>query len=72
MKSGLDRVEERGIAIGEARGEAIGEARGVAKGENKVASLMDRLFSLDRFEDAQRAAKDEDYRNSLFKEFKIF
>ena len=72
MKSGLDKVEERGIAIGEARGVAIGEARGVAKGENKVASLMDRLFSLDRFEDAQRAAKDEDYRNLLFKEFKIF
>ena len=33
---------------------------------------MDRLFSAGRLEDAQRAAKDEDYRNSLFKEFKIF
>ena len=56
MKSGLDRVEERGMA----------------RGENKVASLMDRLFSLGRFEDAQRAAKDKDYRNNLYKEFKIF
>ena len=60
MKSGLDRVEERGIAIGE------------AKGESKVAALMDKLFSLDRFEDAQRAVKDKGYRNSLYKEFKIF
>ena len=60
MKSGLDRVEERGIA------------RGVAKGENKVASLMDKLFLLGRFEDAKRAAKDKDYRNSLYKEFKIY
>ena len=47
------------------------EARGVAIGESKLASLMDKLFSLDRFDDAQRAAKDERYRAELFKEFQI-
>ena len=60
----LDRIEARGIAIGEARGEA--------NGENKMASLMDKLFTLGRFDDAQKAAKDEHYRADLFKEFQIF
>lgn len=63
----LDRVEARGVAIGEARGVAIGEARG----ESKLASLMDKLFALNRFDDAKKAAKDEKYRAGLFAEFKI-
>ena len=59
----LDQVEARGIAIGEARGEA--------KGINKLAALIDQLISLGRLEDIQKAAKDEDYRADLFKEFQI-
>lgn len=55
----LDRVEARGVAIGEARG------------ESKLASLMDKLFALNRFDDAKKAAKDEKYRAGLFAEFKI-
>ena len=56
----LDRVEARGIEIGE------------AKGENKLAALMDKLFSLGRLEDAQKAVKDENFRARLFQEFQIF
>ena len=67
----LDQVEARGIAIGEARGEARGVAIGEAKGINKLAALIDQLISLGRLEDIQKAAKDEDYRADLFKEFQI-
>ena len=55
----LDRVEARGIAIGE------------KKGENKLAELMDKLFSLGRLDDARKAVKDETYRDGLFKEFRM-
>lgn len=65
------RGEARGIAIGEAKGIAIGEAKGIKKGENKLATLIDQLFSLGRMEDIQKAAKDEAYRADLFKEFQI-
>ena len=80
----LDRVEARGVAIGEKRGEARGvaigekrgEARGVAigekKGESRLAALMDQLLSQGRLEDARRAAKDENFRACLFKEFQIY
>ena len=79
----LDRVEARGVAIGEKRGEARGvaigekrgEARGVAigekRGESRLAVLMDKLLSLGRVEDARKAAKDETIRAVLFKEFHI-
>ena len=63
----LDRVEARGVAIGEARGVAIGEKRG----ESKLAVLMDKLLSLGRVDDAHKAAKDENFRAGLFKEFHI-
>ncbi len=63
----LDRVEARGVAIGEARGVAIGEKRG----ESRLAALMDKLLSLGRVDDARRAAKDEKFRADLFKELNI-
>ena len=67
MCEALRKLMEDDFIATEARGVAIGEARG----ESKLASLMDKLFSLDRFDDAQRAAKDERYRAELFKEFQI-
>jgi len=47
------------------------EAKGIKKGENKLAALIEQLFSLGRMEDIQKAAKDEVYRANLFKEFQI-
>ncbi len=35
----LDKVEARGIALGEARGIALGEARGIALGEARGIAL---------------------------------
>ena len=41
------------------------------KGEGKLATLMDKLFSLGRTDDARRASKDAKYRAELFKEFEM-
>ena len=59
----LDRVEARGVAIG--------EARGVKKGESKLADLIIQLFASGRGDEVERAAKDENFRAGLFKEFHI-
>ena len=42
-----------------------------AKVEARFASLMQRLFSLDRIEDAKRASVDSKYREQLLKEFSL-
>ena len=47
------------------------EAKGEKKGESRLATLLDKLFSLGRVDDAKRAVKDEAYRAVLFKEFQI-
>ncbi|CBL28666.1 Putative transposase, YhgA-like [Fretibacterium fastidiosum] len=45
MLSVLDKVEARGVALGEARGVALGEARGVALGEARgIASTARRML----------------------------
>ena len=59
----LDRVEARGVAIG--------VARGVKKGESKLADLIIQLFASGRGDEVERAAKDENFRAGLFKEFHI-
>ena len=55
----LDRVEARGRQEGEVRG------------ENKLAALMQKLFSLGRIDDAQKASSDEAFRKKLYKEFNL-
>ena len=67
----LDRVEAKGIAIGEARGIAIGEAKGKHEGEKRMVALMEKLFELGRVDDAQRAVSDQSFRTLLYKEFNI-
>jgi len=41
------------------------------KGEKLVITLMQKLYSLGRNEDAQKAAYDEKYRNKLYEEFEL-
>ena len=60
-----------GIRKGRAEGRAEGRVEGRAEGENKMADLMQKLFSQGRVDDAQRAASDQAYREELFKEFQI-
>lgn len=52
---------------------AIDDMRNASReeGENKLAALMNELFSCGRVDDAKKAAKDETYRAELFKEFRM-
>lgn len=51
--------------------EARGEARGEAKGETKLSSLLEKLYSLDRDEEAKQAVLDIGIRARLYEEFQI-
>lgn len=55
----------------EERGEKRGEKKGEKKGEKLVITLMQKLYSLGRTEDLQKAAYDEKYRNKLYEEFEL-
>ena len=58
-------VEER------REGELIGEARGEARGEVRFATLTQRLLRESRTDDLLKATSSEEYRKTLYKEFKI-
>lgn len=53
----LDRIENKGIAIGE------------EKGENNILTLMQKLFAAGRDEDVKKAANDKDYCRKLLVEY---
>ena len=42
-----------------------------AEGENKLGTLMAKLFSQNRLEDAKRCSEDAEYREKLYQEFKL-
>ncbi len=75
----LDKIENRGIAIGEKRGEkrgiVIGEKRGIAIGEergrNEANSLVAILLEENRIDDLKRAVHDEEYQQQLMIEYGI-
>jgi hypothetical protein len=72
---GIAKGEARGIAKGEARGIAKGEARGIAKGEAKAIRRFEllgaRLGAAGRGDEIQKALRDPNYREELFREFGI-
>ena len=41
------------------------------EGENRLNALMQKLFSLHRFEDAERCTTDPTYRKKLYEEFQL-
>lgn len=55
---------------GRQQGRVEGRAEGRAEGEDRFARLMNKLFSLKRFSDAEKAA-DIDFREKMFDEFQI-
>ena len=55
----------------EKRGEAQGRAIGEARGEARFAKLLQKLYSLGRAEDVQKAINDKAYRDQLFKDLAI-
>ena len=51
--------------------EANGMKKGMAKGESLLGSLIKKLKDAGRLDDAFRAAEDPDFRQKLYKEFKL-
>ena len=67
MLSMISYAEENGIKKGEKRG----EKRGEKKGENRLGTLMNILLKHKRYSDAEKASEDEEYREELYKEYKL-
>ena len=67
MLSMISYAEENGIKKGEKRG----EKRGEKKGENRLGTLMNILLKNKRYSDAEKASENEEYREELYKEYKI-
>lgn len=81
MSEVLDRIENRGIIIGEKRGISIGEKRGIIIGEKRGISIGEKrglekmsqltaiLLEQNRIDDLRRAVTDMDYQGQLMAEF---
>lgn len=67
------RAEGRkeGRAEGRKEGRAEGRKEGRTEGENKLGSLVSKLLSSGRTEDAMKASNDAQYREKLYIEFGI-
>ena len=65
------RIKDAAEKIGEKRGDERGKKIGEDKGEKKTAMLMKILFDTKRYEDAKRAADDDEYRKKLFEELMV-
>ena len=63
MLSMISYAEENGIKKGEKRGEK--------KGENRLGTLMNILLKNKRYSDAEKASEDDEYREELYKEYKL-
>lgn len=60
-----------GEAIGRAEGEAVGRAKGEARGESRFAALSLKLLSDGNTADLERAAKDGQLRQGLYRKYGI-
>jgi len=84
MSEVLDRIENRGIIIGEKRGISIGEKRGISIGEkrgisigsekmaNAINTLNSILLKQNRIDDLKRATADFDYQRQLLCEYGLY
>ena len=67
--------EAKGRKEGEAKGRKEGEAKGREEGQvianERWGTLMQRLLNEQRYDDANKAAADADFREKLFKEYGI-
>ena len=57
--------------VGREEGRLQGRQEGHREGEAKLARLMQKLFSLNRDEDAKKAAVDVAFRAQLYNEFQM-
>ena len=53
------------------KGEIVGRREGRLEGQAMISSLMERLLSAGRIEEAKRAASDPEYREQLLRELSM-
>lgn len=69
--SRMETAEKMGLEQGMEKGMKEGMKEGIKEGIQRVNNLNIRLIQENRFEDLEKAAKDEVYREQLFKEFDL-
>ena len=70
-RDAFEEGKAEGRKEGEAKGRKEGEAKGRKEGEERLGMLMNLLFKETRYDDANKAAADADFREKLFKEYGI-
>ena len=70
-RDAFEEGKAEGRKEGEAKGRKEGEAKGRKEGEERIGMLMNLLFKETRYDDANKAAADADFREKLFKEYGI-
>ena len=70
-REGEAKGREEGEAKGRKEGEAKGREEGQAIANERWGALMQRLLNEQRYDDANKAAADADFREKLFKEYGI-
>ena len=70
-REGEAKGREEGEAKGRKEGEAKGREEGQAIANERWGTLMQRLLNEQRYDDANKAAADADFREKLFKEYGI-
>ena len=75
LKKGLSEGRKEGLSEGRKEGLSEGRKEGLSEGRKmeaeRMGTLMTKLKSLGRVDNAFRAASDAAYRESLYKEFKL-
>ena len=71
FEEGKAEGRKEGEAKGCKEGEAQGRTKGRKEGEERLGMLMNLLFKENRYDDANKAAADADFREKLFKEYGI-
>ena len=71
MCQALREIMKEDFEQAEANGMKKGMQQGMAKGESMLGSLIKKLKDAGRLDDAFRAAEDPDFRQKLYKEFKL-
>ena len=66
-----DAIERVGIETGMEKGRAEGRSEGKAEGEAKLARLIQKLISLKRYEDLEKASVDVASQTQLYNEFQM-
>ena len=70
-RDGLEKGEIVGRREGRLEGRREGRREGRLEGQAMISSLMERLLSAGRIEEAKRAASDPEYREQLLRELSM-